>query len=120
MAIGALMEDAAQDTEIFSMKARCLHLVALNLADGLLTLFALTSIASASEANPFWAQVIAICPWFFLMVKISLGTYLISLLYRCKTPAIRRFGSSLCIAVYWGILIQNSLLVLAVKTDMFL
>lgn len=112
--------EADKKPERFSMKLRCLHLGLLNVIDGILTLIALMSIPDASEANPLWASVIAICPWFFLVCKISLGSYLISLLYRCRTRSIRKFGSAICIAAYWGILIQNSLLVLAVKTDMFL
>ena len=118
MAIEANME-VVDRGEQFSMKLRCGHLVVLNTIDAILTLYAMISIPSASEANPFWSQIISISPWAFLLAKLLVGTYLISLLYRCETPSIRRFGSSLCIAIYWGILIQNSLLILAVRTDIF-
>jgi len=100
-----------------SMGTRCTQLFVLNVVDMLITLFAVTYISPDCEANFLMSATLAHSLWVFICVKLVIGSYLFWKLYNCKSEGIRRYGSTVCLAFYWGVVIQNCALVLAVQEN---
>ena len=100
-----------------AMRVRCLQLFILNIVDTAITLFAITQITPHCEGNVLMARAIAYSPWLFVEIKLALGSYLFWRLYNLRSPALRRYGSAVCLALYWGIVMQNCLGVAIVSGD---
>lgn len=90
------------------MFIRCIHFFLLNLADALITAWAIYHLGdSVVEANPLMRVLIDWSIPTFIGIKIILGSLLAVGMYHIRTAWIRSYASVACIGFYWGIVLQN-------------
>jgi len=75
----------------------------LNLCDGLMTLVWVRA-GVATEANTLMAGLLEIGDWPFLLVKIGMGTFASVVLYIGRDKALARYGISLALVLYIGLM----------------
>lgn len=93
------------------VRGRCLQLFVLNIVDIIVTLKGTAYLTTSAEVNPLMAAAISVSPLFFAAVKLLIGSLLFWLLYKIRPGKVRRYGSAICLGVYWAVVVQNCLVI---------
>ena len=78
-------------------------LFGLNLLDALLTMFWVRN-GVATESNQLMAELLNVGNFPFLMVKVAMGAVTAVVLYRYAHSRLARFGLSVSLAIYLGLM----------------